>query len=88
MGSVTVELDDDLVEVLRQQGEDQPLERAVRELVVLELYRRAAISSGRAAILLGMGRFEFIRYASSLGIPFFDMTEEEWEAELQRLEAL
>jgi predicted HTH domain antitoxin len=88
MGSVKIELDDDLVEVLRRQGEHQPLERAAREMIVLELYRRAAISGGRAAELLGMDRFDFIRYASDLGIPFFDMTEEEWEAELRTIEKL
>ena len=49
--------------------------------MVLELYRRAVISSGKAAELLDMERFEFVRYASRLGIAFFDMSEDEWEAE-------
>lgn len=85
MSTVTLELDDDLVAILREQ--DQPVERAARELMVLELYRRGAISSGKAALLLGMPRLDFIRHASSLGIPYFQMTDEEWDAELRRIEA-
>ena len=49
--------------------------------MVLELYRRGLLSSGKAAELSNMERFEFVRYASRLGIAFFDMTEDEWKAE-------
>ena len=86
MTSVSVELDEALLEVLRLL--DQPVEQSSRELMVLELYRRHAISAGKAAALLGMDRLDFIRYSGRLGIPFIDMTEEEWEAELQRVERL
>lgn len=41
-----------------------------REAVVLELYRRGIVSSGKAAELLGMQRFDFVGYADKLGIPF------------------
>jgi len=30
-----------------------------------------------------MKRFEFVRYASRLGIPFFDMSKEELEKDLE-----
>jgi predicted HTH domain antitoxin len=79
MNTISIDLEEDLVALLRQSN--QPVERAVRELIVLELYRRGAISSGKAAQLLGMARVEFIRYASSLGIPYFTMTEDEWKNE-------
>ncbi len=46
------------------------------------------ISSGKAAELLGMERIAFIRYASRLGLPYFDMTESEWEAEVKGLSDL
>ena len=85
MSSVTMELDGEPVEVLREQ--DQPVERAARELIVLELYRRGTISSGKAARLLGMPRLDFIRYASGLGIPYFRMSEDDWAAELRRLDS-
>ena len=72
--------------MLRAQGE--PVERVARELIVLELYRRAAISGGKAAELLGMKRFDFIRHTSDLGIPFIDMAEDEWAAELEAVEEM
>ena len=76
----TVQLDDDLVAILDR--EDGSLDRVARELIVFELYRRGTISRGRAAELLGMPLYEFIKRASSLGIPYIDMTEEEWAAEM------
>jgi len=55
---------------------------------VLELYRRGIVSSGKAAELLGMQRFDFVRYADKLGIPFFRMSKEEWEAEKAAADSL
>lgn len=78
-----IQLDDDLVEVI-QAGEES-LDRTARELIVLELYRRGSIASGKAAQLLGMSRVEFIRYSGRLGIPYFDTTDDEWEAELRTI---
>lgn len=76
----TVSLTPDLIRLL--QGSGKPLDEWARELIVVELYRRSHISSGKAAELLGMDRFAFIQYASSLGIPFFNMTPEELRADL------
>lgn len=86
MSVIQLELKDELAAVL--QGLNRPLTQTVVELVVLELYRRGAVSSGKAAELVGMSRWEFIRHASRLGIPYFEMTEEEWEAERRQAEAL
>ncbi|MCF6153738.1 MAG: UPF0175 family protein [Candidatus Brocadia sp.] len=47
------------------------------EYLVLELYRIGEISSGKAAQFLEMERFEFIKFASRMGIPFIDMDKEE-----------
>lgn len=82
----TVELDDELAVLLEQI--QQPLEKATRETAVLELYRRGIVSSGKAADLLGMQRFDFVRYADKLGIPFFRMNKEEWEAEKAAADSL
>ena len=86
MNTVNLELGEDLVVLLHQLN--QPVQQAARELIVLELYRRGTISSGKAAELLGMSRWEFIHHASQLGIPYFAMTEDEWEAERKRSETL
>jgi predicted HTH domain antitoxin len=87
MSGVALELDSDLAEVLRPLA-DRPLNSFVKELAVLELYRRRLVSSGKAAELLEMKRFEFVRYASRLGIPFLDMSQDEFEAELREIKAL
>ncbi|MGH2562734.1 MAG: UPF0175 family protein [Thermomicrobiales bacterium] len=67
---------------------DEPVEQTAREMIVLGLYRRKTGSSGKAAALLDMPRFDFVRYASGLGIPFFDMTPEELEAEAHTIGAV
>jgi len=86
MSTVSIDLEEDLVALLRQSN--QPVARAARELIVLELYRRGTISSGKAAQVLGMSRVEFIQYASRLGIPYFAMTEDEWKAEQMQSDRL
>jgi predicted HTH domain antitoxin len=85
MNTVRIDLEEGLTALLHQTN--QPVEKAAREMIVLELYRRGSISSGKAAELVDMGRLEFIRHASHLGIPHIDMTADEWEAEKATLEA-
>ncbi len=86
MNTVEIALEEDVVALLHQFN--QPVQQAAREFIVLELYRRGTISSGKAAELLGMARQEFIHHASYLGIPYFAMTEDEWKAERRRSEML
>jgi predicted HTH domain antitoxin len=82
MTSIRLELEDDLLALLHQLN--QPVDRTVRQLLVLDLYRRGMLSSGKAAELLGMTRREFVSYASHRGIPYFEMTEDGWEGERLR----
>jgi predicted HTH domain antitoxin len=84
MSTVRVDLDEAVAALLHQTN--QPVQEAAQEMILLELYRRGTISSGKAAELLGMPRLDFIRYASHLGISFIDMTVDEWEAEKAALE--
>lgn len=83
MTVVRLDVGEDLIELLRRQGD--PIDQTARELIVVELFRRHTISGGKAAELLGMDRYDFIQYAAQLGIPYFDMSEEEWNAEVARL---
>lgn len=82
MSTVTIELDRQLVDLLHHVGRP---EDKLKEYLILELYRRREISSGRAAELLGMERIEFIRYASRIGIPYLDMDEREMQEEIERV---
>jgi hypothetical protein len=79
MSTVKLDLEDDLLVLL--QKTNQPLEKAAREMIVLELFRRGLLSNGKAAEHLGMARLAFIQHASDLGIAYFDMTRDKWEAE-------
>ena len=75
----TITLKDDLVALMREV--DEPVDRLAQEMIVLELFRRRIISSGRAADLLGMSRRAFIEFAGRLGISYLDLSAEEWEHE-------
>lgn len=46
------------------------------EYLIPELYRLGEISGGKAAQFVDMERFEFVRFASRMGIPFIDMDKE------------
>jgi predicted HTH domain antitoxin len=76
-----VELEDELVDLLKQS--DPSPETAAREMIVMDLYRRAIISEGRASELLGVPRLDFIQRASQLGIPHFQFTERDWKDEVK-----
>lgn len=83
MDTISVDLNKELVELLDQL--QQPVRETVQELIVLELYRRGVISVGKGAELLHMPRLEFIQHTGELGIPYFKLTPEELDAELERL---
>ncbi len=80
----TVALDDDVAEIL---AEDGSLEAATREALVMELFRRGRLSVGRACDLLHLSRDAFSQRASELGIPYFLMSRGDWAVELATIEA-
>jgi len=75
MSDVKIDIDEALAALLHQTN--QPVQEAAREMIVLELYRRGSVSSGKAAELLDTSR-----------LAFFDMTEDEWAAEQASLKEL
>jgi predicted HTH domain antitoxin len=79
----TVALDDELAALI--EGE-KPLDEATREALVLDLFRRRKVSTGKACELLGLDRESFVRRAAELGIPVYLTTEKEWEADMAALE--
>ena len=80
MGSIHIELDQELVDVLEELR--LPVKEAARELIILELYRQGELSSGKAAKLLKLDRDDFIRRASAQGIPYLQLSGEELRREL------
>lgn len=83
MSSIHIEANDDFVELLGDSPEQ--IERRALEFIVLGLYRQREISAGRAAKILDLDKWAFIRWAGERGIPYFDMTPEEWQQELRAI---
>ncbi len=84
MSSVTVEIPESLAALMK----GLPIEKMTHEALVLDLYRRATISSGKAAELLGFDHIEFIKSAGKLGIPFIQMSPEELASEIAAAKTL
>ncbi len=81
-----IPVSDDLIAAFEVDREDAP--RAVAEAAALELYRRGTVSAGYAAGLLGMDKWDFVRWSGELGIPSFRLSPEELTAELDVLQSL
>lgn len=86
MGAITIGIPKEVADLLGNSPEE--VKQRVHEILVLSFYRQHEISAGRAAELLGMDLLSFIRWSGKLGIPYIDMTEEEWQQELRTLEAM
>ncbi|MBI2447293.1 MAG: UPF0175 family protein [Candidatus Omnitrophica bacterium] len=72
---VTLSIPSEILPIVSKKTSEIP--SRVFEYLILELYRLGEISSGKAAQYLDMERFEFVRFASRLGIPFIEMEKEE-----------
>ena len=83
MSEIRVRVDDDFLRLLG--GSPEEIERQALEMIVLELFRRRAISAGRAAAVLSMEELAFIRRTGALGIPYFDLSADELREELRIL---
>lgn len=66
---------------LKTSAQVAELERNV--LLLYPYILNQIISHGRAAEILGMHKMELIELYSRLGIPYIDMTDEEFEEEIQ-----
>lgn len=72
---ITINIPSEILSLIARKREDVP--SRVLEYLILELYRLGELSSGKAAEYLHMERFEFIRFASRMGITFIEMDKEE-----------
>lgn len=86
MSKVAVLIHEELASFLGSTSSE--VERRVAEALVLELFRQHDISTGKGARLLGMDYLAFVRWAGERGVPFIDMTPEEWQQELRTISAI
>jgi len=61
------------------------LEESLKKMIVLELVRKGRLSSGKAAELLGMSRWEFMDLMTEYNVPMTDLTSEELDEQLEIL---
>ena len=73
--TVAVKLPEELTKLVDPSGAE--VDTRVREAVVLYLFLRDVISSGKAAQLLGISKDDFRDFHQELGIPYFRQTIEE-----------
>ena len=87
MGTFALEMR--LPEGLRELGfDDEEIRRGVPILLVLMRFREGAISSGKAARILGISRREFLDRLAREGLPVYDPTDEELTRELETIQTL
>lgn len=67
-------------------GLDQDdLTDSVSEMLAVKMYERGRITTAAAASLLGIGRRDFLSLLRQHNVPYYDITREELERELQSL---
>jgi predicted HTH domain antitoxin len=89
MATFTVQVH--IPEALRELAySEEEISREVPVLLVLKRFRQGAISTGKAASLLGLSRREFLDLLAREGVSIYDPNDQELEDEwktVQRLEA-
>lgn len=84
--NVSLQLPRDLLGAL--DVPEEQVERRLREMIALQLFREGRISSGKAAELLGISKLEFVQLLARYGLPYFTETPGELAAEARTLEQL
>lgn len=67
---------------------DNTTEEIRNALLLYPSIANQTISHGRAAELLGMHKTELIALYSRMGIPYLDMTDDEFEEEIQTVKRM
>lgn len=88
MSQLTVDIPDDLVDVVRQVaanhcGADELAPQGLLLLAAAKLYDMGRLSSGAAARLAGVPRVEFLNRLSDYDVPAFRQSASELEQDLR-----
>jgi len=75
-------------DLLRFGFTQKSVQQNVREWLVLSLFTDGAISSGKAARLLGISRVEFLALLRRRGIAYIDYTPDELQSEFEAVRQL
>ena len=75
MKTISIEFPEEIIELF---GEEE-LKNFVRKLSVLDLVKKGKLSSGKAAEILGITRWDFMELMSDYDIPIANFPPEELE---------
>ena len=76
-----VELPESVVTLLGPTSQEAAAR--LKELALIELFRRGEVSSGWAARQLEIGKDEFLDLIARHDVPYFDLSEEELRQQVQ-----
>jgi predicted HTH domain antitoxin len=66
----------------------EDIQQRIQEWLVLSLFTDERISSGKAARLLSMSRFDFLTLLRRRGIAYLDYSRDEWAEEVETARSL
>lgn len=79
MKAISIELPEEIVDLFSEEE----LETSLRKWAVLELVRAGKLSSGKAAEILGITRWDFMDLMSEYDIPTANFSQEELDRQLR-----
>ena len=81
MAMISLEIPENLVSFAMPSKEEDQLER--NAMILYPYIRKGIISHGKAAEILGIFKMDLITLYGKLGLPYIDMTDEEFDEELE-----
>ena len=81
MKTISIEFPEEIIELF---GEEE-LKSSVRKLSVLDLVKKGKLSSGKAAEILGITRWDFMELMSEYDIPIASFPPEELERQAKEI---
>ncbi len=68
---------------------DDPEEIFARDaMLIYPFIQNATVSHGKAAKILGVNKLKLIEFYSSIGIPYLDLNDDEFEMDLQTIRCI
>lgn len=83
MTTVEMEIPEEMVSFATPKSEQEQTER--NAMILYPYVHNGIISHGRAAEILGMFKMDLIALYGKLGLPYIDMTDEEFEEEVRNV---
>lgn len=86
MINIQIEIPEALLPFVSPKDEQEQLLR--NAMIIFPFIQDETISYGRAAEILNLKKIDLIQLYGSLGLPYFNQTEEELEEDLQNIKSV